>query len=156
MFETICWRLTRLFEIRKFVLLFHLFNNFSLKSRWKVAKYLPSRESGEGNIPKATIHRVEKNNCFCKQFIHRPQINSVTVNGKTPFWILQNLFLPKKKSILGKCRILKDRSLKEGKKKSSSHIIHSLGGEYCWIVRDSKITECVYTNPHYSFYLSLA
>ena len=50
-----------------------------------MAKYLPSRESGEGNIPKATIHRVEKNNCFCKQFIHRPQINSVTVNAKRRF-----------------------------------------------------------------------
>ena len=33
------------------------FNNYSLKSRWIVAKYLPSRESGEVNIPKATIHR---------------------------------------------------------------------------------------------------
>ena len=34
-----------------------IFNNYSLKSRWIVAKYLPSRESGEVNIPKATIHR---------------------------------------------------------------------------------------------------
>ena len=34
-----------------------LINNYSLKSRWIVAKYLPSRESGEVNIPKATIHR---------------------------------------------------------------------------------------------------
>ena len=31
-----------------------IFNNYSLKSRWIVAKYLPSRESGEVNIPKAT------------------------------------------------------------------------------------------------------
>ena len=29
-----------------------------------MANYLPSRESGEVNIPKATIHRIEKNNCF--------------------------------------------------------------------------------------------
>ena len=34
-----------------------IINNYSLKSRWIVAKYLPSRESGEVNIPKATIHR---------------------------------------------------------------------------------------------------
>ena len=40
-----------LLDIRK------LINNYSLKSRWIVAKYLPSRESGEVNIPKATIHR---------------------------------------------------------------------------------------------------
>ena len=43
-------------------------------------------------------------------------------------------------------------------KTPSSHIIHLLGGEHCWIVQDSepirllfdlkitKITECVYTN----------
>ena len=36
----------------------------SLKSRWIVAKYLPSRESGEVNIPKVTIHEIKKNNCF--------------------------------------------------------------------------------------------
>ena len=36
---------------------FSIINNYSLKSRWIVAKYLPSRESGEVNIPKATIHR---------------------------------------------------------------------------------------------------
>ena len=35
----------------------YMLNNYSLKSRWIVAKYLPSRESGEVNIPKATIHR---------------------------------------------------------------------------------------------------
>ena len=29
-----------------------------------MAKYLPSHESGEVNIPKATIHRDGKNNCF--------------------------------------------------------------------------------------------
>ena len=34
-----------------------LFNNYSLKARGIVAKYLPSRESGEVNIPKATVHR---------------------------------------------------------------------------------------------------
>ena len=34
-----------------------LVNNYSLKSRWIVAKNLPSRESGEVNIPKAIIHR---------------------------------------------------------------------------------------------------
>ena len=34
-----------------------IFNNYTLKSRWIVAKYLPSRERGEVNIPKATIHR---------------------------------------------------------------------------------------------------
>ena len=34
-----------------------ILKNYSLKSRWIVAKYLPSRESGEVNIPKATIHR---------------------------------------------------------------------------------------------------
>ena len=34
-----------------------ILNHYSLKSRWIVAKYLPSRESGEVNIPKATIHR---------------------------------------------------------------------------------------------------
>ena len=34
-----------------------IFNNCSLKSRWVVAKYLPSRESSQVNIPKATIHR---------------------------------------------------------------------------------------------------
>ena len=34
-----------------------IINNYSLKSRCIVAKYLPSRESGEVNIPKATIHR---------------------------------------------------------------------------------------------------
>ena len=34
-----------------------LINNYSLKSRWIVAKYLPSRERDEVNISKATIHR---------------------------------------------------------------------------------------------------
>ena len=34
-----------------------IFNNYSLKSRGIVAKYLPSRESGEAKIPKAAIHR---------------------------------------------------------------------------------------------------
>ena len=34
-----------------------IIDNYSLKSRWIVAKYLPSRESGEVNISKATIHR---------------------------------------------------------------------------------------------------
>ena len=34
-----------------------IINNYSLQSRWIVAKYLPSRESGEVNILKATIHR---------------------------------------------------------------------------------------------------
>ena len=33
---------------------------------------------------------------------------------------------------------LKDHSLKKIGKTPSSHIIHSLGGEYCWIVRDSE------------------
>ena len=37
-----------------------LINNYSLKSGWIVAKYLPSRESGEVNILKATIHRDSK------------------------------------------------------------------------------------------------
>ena len=32
-----------------------IINNYSLKSRWIGAKRLPSRESGEVNIPKATI-----------------------------------------------------------------------------------------------------
>ena len=36
---------------------FLILNNYSLKSRWIVAKYLPSGESGEVNIPKATIHQ---------------------------------------------------------------------------------------------------
>ena len=40
---------------------FYTFNNYSLKSRWIVAKYLPSRESGEVNISKATIHRDWEN-----------------------------------------------------------------------------------------------
>ena len=35
-----------------------------------------------------------------------------------------------KKSTLGFCRLLKDLSLRKWKK-PSSHIIHSLGGEYC-------------------------
>ena len=39
------------------LLLHYVINNYCLKSRWIVAKYLPSRESGEVNIPKATIHR---------------------------------------------------------------------------------------------------
>ena len=34
-----------------------ILNKYSLKSRWIVAEYLPRRESGEVNIPKATIHR---------------------------------------------------------------------------------------------------
>ena len=29
-----------------------------------MAKYLPSRESGEGNIPIALFTEIEKNNCF--------------------------------------------------------------------------------------------
>ena len=29
-----------------------------------MAKYLPSRESGEVNIPKALFTEIEKNNCF--------------------------------------------------------------------------------------------
>ena len=48
-------------------------------------------------------------------------------------------------------------------KKPSSHIIHSLGGEYCWIVRDSEPIrllnhqdQCVYTNVFYDFVVSLA
>ena len=61
-----------------------------------------------------------------------------SLNGKTPFWILRSLFLPEKKSTLGFCRLLKDLSLRKWEKKPSSHIIHSLGGEYCWIVRDSE------------------
>ena len=40
-------------------------------------------------------------------------------------------FFSKKKSTLGFCRLLKDRCLKEWGKKPSSHVIHSLGGEYC-------------------------
>ena len=45
-------------------------------------------------------------------------------------------------------------------KKPSSPTIHSLGGEHCWIVRDSEpirllkspnITECVYTNIKYNY-----
>ena len=32
----------------------------------------------------------------------------------------------------------KDRSLKNSEKTPSSDIIHSLGGEYCWIVQDSE------------------
>ena len=32
---------------------------------------------------------------------------------------------------LGFCRLLKDLSLKKMGEKPSSHIIHSLGGEYC-------------------------
>ena len=43
----------------------------------------------------------------------------------------------KKKSALGFCRLLEDRSLKNWETQSS-RIIHSLGGEYCWIVRDSE------------------
>ena len=39
------------------LLLHYVINNYCLKSRWIVAKYLPSGESGEVNIPKATIHR---------------------------------------------------------------------------------------------------
>ena len=35
----------------------YIFNNYSLKSRWIVAIYLPSRENCEVNIPKTTIHR---------------------------------------------------------------------------------------------------
>ena len=40
-------------------------------------------------------------------------------------------FLTLKKSALGFYRLLKDRSLKKTGKTPSSHIIHSLGGEYC-------------------------
>ena len=47
-------------------------------------------------------------------------------------------FLALKRSTLGFFRLLKDRSLKKMGKTLSSHIIHSLGGEYCWIVRDSE------------------
>ena len=42
-------------QVSQFIV-YVLFNNYSLKSRWIVANYLPSRESGEVNIPKATIH----------------------------------------------------------------------------------------------------
>ena len=45
------------FEVCFQYIYIYIFNNYSLKSRWIVAKYLPSRESGEVNIPKATIHR---------------------------------------------------------------------------------------------------
>ena len=41
-------------------------------------------------------------------------------------------------STLGFFRVLKDQSLKKMGKTPSSHIIHSLGGEYCLIVRDSE------------------
>ena len=68
---------------------------------------------------------------------HRAR-NSATVNWNTPYWILPSLFLPQKKSAPRFCRLLKDRSLKKKGKTPSSHIIHSLGGEYCWIVRDSE------------------
>ena len=47
-------------------------------------------------------------------------------------------FLALKKSTLGFCRLLKDLSLKKMGKTLTSHIIHSLGGEYCWIVRDNE------------------
>ena len=43
-----------------------------------------------------------------------------------------------KRSTLGICRLLKGRSLKKIGKTPSSHIIHSLGGEYCWMVQDSE------------------
>ena len=43
-------------------------------------------------------------------------------------------------STLGFCRLLKDRSLKNGKK-PSSHIIHSLGGEYLTGVWKSRKPE---------------
>ena len=44
----------------------------------------------------------------------------------------------KKSTTLGFCRLLKDISLREWEKKTSSQIIHSLGGGYCWLVRDSE------------------
>ena len=49
-------------------------------------------------------------------------------------------FLDLKKSTLGFCWLLKDRSLKKKKEignTPSSHIFHSLRGEYRWMVRDS-------------------
>ena len=55
-----------------------------------------------------------------------------------PFWILRSLFLPWKKSTLGFCWLLKRSFSKKMGKTLNSHIIHSLGGEYCWIVWDSE------------------
>ena len=43
-----------------------------------------------------------------------------------------------KRSTLGICRLLKGRSLKKIGKTPSSHIIHSLGGGYSWMVWDSE------------------
>ena len=55
-------------------------------------------------------------------------------NGKTPFWILRSLFLPKKVNP----RIFKRWFSKKMEKIPNSHIIHLLEDEYCWIVRDSE------------------
>ena len=56
-----------------------IIKNYSLKSRWIVAKYSPSRESGELNIPKATIHRDSKE-CF---FIYTHEMISTKIREKT-------------------------------------------------------------------------
>ena len=55
-----------------------------------------------------------------------------------PYWILPSLFLPQKKVSARILSTFKRLVSKKMGKTPSSHIIHSLGGEYCWIVRDSK------------------
>ena len=50
-----------------------------------------------------------------------------------PYYLISSRILSAlgSRSALGFCRLLKDRSLKKMGKTPSSHIIHSLGGEYC-------------------------
>ena len=43
---------------------FTTFNNYSMKSRWIVVKYLPSRESGRYIFLKPLFTEIEENNCF--------------------------------------------------------------------------------------------
>ena len=81
-------------------------------------------------------------NGSCKHCIKEKKISydkwKKTKQNKTKtFLILQSLFLDLKKSILGFCWLLKSRSLKKIGNTPSSHIFHSLRGEYCWMVRDS-------------------
>ena len=63
-----------------------------------------------------------------------------TVNWKMPYAVLNpsKSFLTLKKVSPRILSTFKRSFSKKMAKTPSSHIIHSLGGEYCWIVRDSE------------------
>ena len=82
-------------------------------------------------------------NGSCKHCISEKK--SATINEKKYNNNNNNVFNPPKsfldlkKSTLGFCWLLKGRSLKKKKGNTpSSHIFHSLRGEYCWMVRASE------------------